>query len=159
MPAVPPPSVTYPSAVGGRRKAVPLDGDSPKPLPDVLTWRRLDKEGGQGAVQAFRFCAGIPKAASDQPSGWSPQQGHKGGSDTVVQASRRQGADLPLLPPPLQMVCFWGSRQQPSPRCAVSVFAIENDPFSRQGGGASRPTSSHDLPKCSGRQEKGDAAR
>ena len=55
--------------------------------------------------------------------------------------------------------CFWGSRQQPSPRCAVSGFAIEDDLFIREGGGASRPTSSRDLPKCSGRQENGGAAR
>ena len=60
---------------------------------------------------------------------------------------------------PAAPLAFLGSRQQPSPRCAVSGFAIENDPSSRQGGGASRPTSSHDLPKCSGRQEKGSAAR
>ena len=43
-------------------------------------------------------------AASGQPSGRPLLQGHKGGPDTVGQASGRQGADLPVLPPPLQMV-------------------------------------------------------
>ena len=52
------------------------------------------------------FPSGVLAAASGQLSGQPLLHGHKGGSDTVSQASRRQGADLPLLPPPLQMVLF-----------------------------------------------------
>ena len=64
------------------------------------------RHGRQGAVQACQYFPAVVAPASDQPSGRPLLQGHKGGSDTVGQASRRQGADLPLLPPPLQMVLF-----------------------------------------------------
>ena len=51
MPAFPSPAMTYPSAVGGRRKAVPLDRDSPKPLCQI---RELCSLRGAGGVSRTR---------------------------------------------------------------------------------------------------------
>ena len=157
VPAVPPPAMTYPSAVGGRRKAVPLDRDSPKPLPDVPTWPRLDK-AGRGRCRHDNFSQRFWRRPRASPVASRSYRATKAGLTPWGKLHAAKGPTYPSCLHPSRW-CFLGSRQQPSPRCAVSGFAIENDPFSRQGGGSSRPTSSHDLPKCSGRQEKGGAAR
>ena len=136
---------------------MPLDRDSPKPLPDVPTWRRLDK-AGRGRCRHDHFAQWFWRRPRVSPVASRSYRATKAG---LTPWGRLQAAKGPTYHSCLHPSRWWflGSRQQPSPRCAVSGFAIENDPFSRQGGGASLPASSRDLPKCSGREEKGGTAR
>ena len=134
-----------------------LNRYSPISLLEVPTWQRLDM-AGRGRCRHANISQRLWRRPRTSPVAGRSFRATKAGLTPWGKLHAAKGPTYPSCLHPSRW-CFLGSRQQPSPRCAVSGFAIENDPFSRQSGGASLPTTGHDLPKCSGRQEKGGAAR
>ena len=108
---------------------MPLDRDSPKPLPDVPTWLRLDK-AGRGRCRHDHFAQRFLRRLRASPVAGRSCRATKAGLTPWGKLHAAKGPTYPSCLHPSRW-CFWGSRQQPSPRCAVSGFAIENDPFSR----------------------------
>ena len=108
MTAFPPPAMTYPSAVGGRRKAVPLDRDSPKPLPDVLIWRRLDK-AGRGWCRHDHFAQWFwrqPRASSVASCSY---RATKAGLTPWGRLQAAKGPTYPSCLHPSPDGAFWGA--------------------------------------------------